>query len=92
MNEGFKITIVDNSTGKVLVDYAEAKAIVGAISANGGTHSIGFTRCNSLTLAQNIGGCQKVIAEFIEENPELNFVAQMIAALENPEAGGGDDE
>lgn len=90
MSKSFKITIINNEDGSVLVDYDNAEAIVGAISANDGTHSIGFTACNSLTLAQAIGGCQKVITEFIEEHPELNFIAQMIAQMEA--AGIGDDE
>jgi hypothetical protein len=89
-NKSFKITIIDNEDGSVLVDYDNAQAIIGAISANGGTHSIGYTACNAITLAQAIGGCQKVIAEFIEDHPELNFIAQMIAQMEA--AGIGDDE
>lgn len=89
MSKSFKIIIIDNETGDILVNYPEAKAIIGAISADGGTHSIGYTACNSITLAQNIGGCQKVIASFIEEHPELNFIAQMLAQME--EAGIGED-
>lgn len=85
----FKITIIDNNNGTVLCDEDNVSAIVGAFSTEEDTRSIGFTRCNPVTLAQAIGGAQKVIAEIVEEHPELNFIAQMIAQME--EAGIGED-
>lgn len=84
----FKVQIINNETNEVLVDETEAVAIVGAITNDKGTRSVGYTRCNIMSLCSAIAGASKIIEEFQEENPMLGAMLAFAAQME----GEGDDE
>ena len=92
----FTITIKDNKTGETIVNYDNAICILGAINNGKSTHSIGFTRCNAFNLAQTVGGVQNVLAEMVNDHPEIEYAAKMIALMEEMneemEAGGKEED
>lgn len=90
MSKGFTIKIIDNETGKALVDYTDAKAIIGGIQIGDMSHSIGFVRGSPVDAAYAIAAAQKSIVNQIEEHPQVEVICQMIANLEN--CGGEDDD
>ena len=84
----FKVQIINNENNEVLVDEEEAVAIVGAITNEQGTRSVGYTRCNLLSLMSAISGASKVIEEFQEENPMLGAMLAFAAQMEEKEEKG----
>lgn len=73
----FKIKIVDNDTGNVLVDRDDAKAIVGAVGTDKSVECMAFLRCDGLVIYHTISGVQSVLINLLEAHPELNLRGQM---------------
>ena len=71
----FKIKIVDNETGNVLVDRDDAKAIIGAVGTDKTVECMAFLRCDSLVTYHTIGGVQSVLTNLLEQYPEMNILA-----------------
>lgn len=84
----FKIKIVDNTTGNVLVDRDDAKAIVGAVGTDKTVECMAFMHCDSLVTYHTISGVQSVLANLLESHPELNILAQIEDFMEKKKETG----
>ena len=80
-----KITIVDNKTGKVLVDENDAGCIIGLIGVENGVRSISFMRCNSEILYHVVSATQGLIIKTNKEHPELELLGQLEQMLKKRE-------
>lgn len=55
----FKITIINNEDGEVLVNEENAVAIIGAVTTKKHTASLGYTSCDAMELANAVCGADK---------------------------------
>ena len=78
----YKILIVNNDDGNVVVDEKEARAIVGAVSYGDKTQALGLTDCNALDLVCTTHIAKDVIDTLTKKNPD---VAMLLALLETGE-------
>ena len=74
----YKIFIVDNDNGNVVVDEKEARAIVGAVCYGDKTHTLGLTDCNSFDLACTIHNAKDVIDKLTKENPNVAILLELL--------------
>lgn len=78
----YKITIIDNDDGKVLVDESEAIAIIGACSNNEETAQVGFAKCNAIILAQALDAAHEAIEKIESKSPHLTILRKMKEMLD----------
>lgn len=74
----YKILIVNNDDGNVVVDEKEARAIVGAVTYGEQSQALGLTDCTGLDLVCTIHAAEKTIDTITKENPD---VAMLLALL-----------
>lgn len=67
----FKVTIINNDNGEVIVNEENACAVIGAVGTDEAAHCLGFTECNIIQLVQAIEGAQKATKNLIENTPLL---------------------
>ena len=77
----FKVTITNNETGAVLVNEENAVAIVGAIGNGQGTHSIGFTACDAISIGDAILAAEDVISQ-LKPEPRVKLVLELKALMD----------
>ena len=73
----FKITITDNTDGKVLVNEENAIAIIGAIANGKNIRNIGFISCNAVNLEKTINEAEEVISKIKNEHPEVEVLSNL---------------
>lgn len=73
----FKVTIINNENGEVLVNNENAVAIIGSIADEESVQCLGFTRCNGVQLAYAVSGAKKSIAECIADKPLVEFFSKI---------------
>ena len=79
----YKITIIDNDNGNVILDESEAVAIIGAVSNEEDTAEIGFTDCNGVILAQALDAADGVISTIEERSPQIAILRALRAIKRN---------
>lgn len=77
----YKVTITNNETGEVLINEENAVAIVGAIGNEIGTHSIGFTACNAISIGNAILAAEDIISQ-LKTEPGIKLVLELIAPMD----------
>lgn len=70
----YKITIVDNKTGKTVADYAEALGIMGGIILADSTVGIDAARTDMLHRAALVETVQKLLQNTVERDPRLALI------------------
>lgn len=78
----YKITIMDNKTGEVLVDNDNAVAIVGTIADEENVGQMWFIRCNPFVLARVIQEAEDVISKIKRKFPEVDASLRLMETME----------
>lgn len=78
----YKVTIINNENGKVLIDEENAVAIVGAIGNEQGTRAIGFTDCDAISLWEAISVAEHIISR-LKTDPRVKLVFELKAPTDN---------
>lgn len=77
----FKVTITNNKNGEVIVNEENAVAIIGAIGNEEGTHSIGLTACDAISLGDAILAAEDVISQ-LKTDPRVKLVLELKALMD----------
>lgn len=85
----YKVTITNNKNGEVLVNEENAVAIVGAIGNEQGTHSIGVTACDAISLGNAILAAEDVILQ-LKTEPGVKLVLELKALMGKAMANNND--
>ncbi len=67
----YKVTIINNENNEVLLDLSDARAIIGAVSEEEGTHCLGFTNCNGGILLSTLDGVDTAKDSILKNSPEV---------------------
>lgn len=74
----FKVTIINNENGDVLVHEENADVIIGSIHAGEGNRAMGFTAANAFAICESIRAAEAVSTELQQRNPELGMLLQFM--------------
>lgn len=74
---GFRVTIVDSDSGKIVHEFDNARSIIGAIGDDKGVHALTCLKCNPITLYSTISGVQEMLIKLNQDHPELEMIAQL---------------
>lgn len=85
----FKVTIINNENGEVLVNEENAVAIIGSITNKDSARGVGFTDCNAIQLAHAVSTAKKSINKLIEDKPFVEFLSEIADKISSDE---GEDE
>lgn len=77
----FKVTIINNENGEVLVNEENAGAVIGAVETEKDVCCLGFTECNIVQLAQAVEGAQNAIKTLMETKPAIELFLKLKSAL-----------
>ena len=86
----YKITIINNKNGEIIVNEENAVAIVGTVVNKQNIDKIGFTDCNALDLANAILAAETVISEIKNEVPAVDLLLQLKAMEDETKANNND--
>lgn len=64
----FKITVINNDNGKVLINEENAKALIGALVEGDNTGIIALTACNANDILNALHGCDEARNQILEQN------------------------
>lgn len=67
----YKITIVDNDNGNILLDEENAKAIIGAVTNDEHTACLGYTDCKANDFLNALCGVDDVKDALLKNNPKI---------------------
>lgn len=67
----YKITIVDNENGNVLLNEENAKAIIGAVTNDEHTACLGFTACKANDFLNALFGVDAAKDALLKNNPKI---------------------
>lgn len=67
----YKITIVDNDNGNVLLNEENANAIIGAITNGEHTACVAHTKCNANDLLNAVCGVDTAKDALLKDNPRV---------------------
>ena len=85
----FKVTIINNENGEVLVNEENAVAVIGAITNADHTQGVGYTNCNALRLAESVRGARASISALLKSHPEIELLVRLAGVISSDE---GEDE
>lgn len=75
-----KVKIVDNKTGRVIVDDDNVKAFIGGIGCDGSARSLGIgAECNPIVLLHTVEATQAALAGITEKHPELTSISKLLS-------------
>ena len=78
----YKITIMDNKTGEVLVDNDNAVAIVGTIADEENVGQMWCIHCDQFVLARVIQEAEDVISKIKRKFPEVDASLRLMETME----------
>lgn len=81
MKKGFKVVVIENETGRVILDKEEAISFIGAVGEEGGCNSVGFTRCNVFKIAETVSNVKNLVEKMLKEYPELKTMIEFMEFL-----------
>lgn len=79
MEKGFKVLVIDNETGKEIVNEPRAVGFLGVVGNDEDMHSVCQMRCGGIKIVQMIGATQELLAQILKEHPEFDALAAAIA-------------
>lgn len=86
MGKGFKVLVIDNETGREVVNEPRAVGFLGVIGNDEGTRSVCRTKCDGIKTVQMIGEMQNLLMRIQEGHPELDALAAMVAMMADGKA------
>lgn len=79
MKKGLKVLVIDNETGEEIVNEPCAAGFLGVVGNDEDMHSVCRMRCGGIKIVQMIGATQELLAQILENHPELDALATLIA-------------
>ncbi len=73
----FKITIINNEDGEVVLNEENAVAIIGAVGIEKGAHCFGYTACNGIELLSTLQGVEKAKGSILEDSPVIAMMHKL---------------
>lgn len=73
----FKITIINNEDGEVLVNEENAVAIIGAVTTEEHTACLGYTSCNAMELANAVRGADNAKDSILKKSPMVKLLCEL---------------
>ncbi len=74
----YKVTIINNENGDVLIDTHNADAVLGSVCYEGGVAEMGFISCSALTALCGIKAMDAVKENLIENIPQLKLAEKLL--------------
>ena len=88
----FKVTIINNKNGDVIVNEENAAAIIGAIGTKNDVHCMGFIQdCSLLEMAGALEGAKRAEEEVAKAHPEVKL-AMFLGVLREASSEDEKDE
>ena len=78
----FKITIINNENGDVLVNEENAVEIIGEVKNKEETACLGFTSCNGIQLLEVVEGNDKAKREILNNSPHIKLMYDLKAMMD----------
>ena len=85
MKKGFKVVVIENKTGRVIVDQEEAISFIGAVGDEVGVHSVGVTQCNVSEIAETVSNVKNLVEKMLKEHPEVKTMIEFVEFLKTRE-------
>lgn len=73
----FKITVINNDNGEVLINEENARALVGALVEGDNTGVIALTACNANDILNALHGCDEARNQILEQNRMLKLLYEL---------------
>jgi hypothetical protein len=70
----YKIIIIDNDDNNVVINENNAKAIIGAVSAEKGVHCLGLIDCKTDEFLSTLKGVDKATDELLKDKPQIGLL------------------
>ncbi len=78
------VKIVNNETGKVIVDRNDCCAFVGGIGFEDHARSLGVaSECNAIVLYGTVEATQTALANMVADHPEFTMISKLISCAED---------
>lgn len=79
----YSVKIIDNDSGNVVVDEANALCIMGAVGREGGVHRLAAACGNEYVICRTINSAEDAINEVDGDHPTLKIKRQTLRFLKN---------
>ena len=79
MKKGFKVLVIDNETGREIVNEPRAVGFLGVTGNDKNMKSVCQMKCDRIKTVQMIGKMQDLLAQILENHPEFDALATLIA-------------
>ena len=79
------VKIVDNETGRVVLNENNADVLMGVVGRGGDIHSITHIKCKGIELAHAAMFLQKILEGMCTKHPEINPIIRMLSYFDELE-------